>query len=77
MSVDKLCFGRVISILPYKTLVRDTSPPYKYYTVKGGWGNSYIENGAEIIKFYVSDAEDGTVMSWLDKNPLIGGETND
>ncbi len=71
MNLDNLRFGRVAGILPEKTLVQDTSPPHKYYLLKGGFLDSIIPDDAKVVRFDVSEAEDGTASSWSDRNPII------
>jgi hypothetical protein len=69
MKIENLDFGVVIARLPRKTLVRSTSPPHKYFTIKGGFLDSEIPKGEKIVRFDLSEVEDGTAMAYLDKNP--------
>ena len=76
MNIKNLRYGRVAARLPFNTLVQDLSPPNKYYLVTGGFIDSEIEGDATIVKFDVSQTEDGTPSSWCDTDPIqSSGET--
>jgi hypothetical protein len=50
-----------------KTLVQDTSPPFNYYLINGGFLNSNIKDNADHIRFDVSEAEDGESYAYCDR----------
>jgi len=67
MDLTKMKFGRIVARLPVKTLVQNTSPPFEYFLIPGGFLNSTVPGDKKVIRYNTDETEDGSALAYLDK----------